>query len=224
MAWWIKADNYAEIDFNGIRIADVTGGSQGNADSVFAANLRPGVNEVFIKLVDWGGWVGFNYRIDLTLDTPDTTWSETATLPTESGGGTVDSDGDGVEDTADNCIASENADQADRDLDGLGDACDSDDDNDGSPDAEDLYPNDPAYSTNLSISGTTTNIPASADTQASYSASAESCSATVRNHGAYASCMAKVHNAMVVAGTITTEQKDLLQSIAGQSSVGKKSK
>lgn len=42
----------------------------------------------------------------------------------------LDTDGDGIVDTADNCPAIINPDQADNDLDGVGDICDDDDDND----------------------------------------------------------------------------------------------
>ena len=52
----------------------------------------------------------------------------------------TDNDGDGVEDTADNCALVPNPDQADTDGDKFGDACDSDDDNDGTVDAEDCAP------------------------------------------------------------------------------------
>jgi len=46
-----------------------------------------------------------------------------------------DQDSDGIPDSADNCPASANQDQANHDSDAMGDACDEDDDNDGLPDA-----------------------------------------------------------------------------------------
>ncbi|WP_407644872.1 Ig-like domain-containing protein [Candidatus Thiothrix anitrata] len=46
----------------------------------------------------------------------------------------TDSDSDGVIDAADNCPQIANANQADTDWDGIGNVCDSDDDNDGMPD------------------------------------------------------------------------------------------
>ncbi len=49
----------------------------------------------------------------------------------------LDTDGDGIIDTADNCPAIVNPDQADNDLDGIGDICDVDDDNDSIDDLAD---------------------------------------------------------------------------------------
>jgi Ca2+-binding RTX toxin-like protein len=54
-----------------------------------------------------------------------------------------DFDGDGLDDSADNCSFIPNPDQADFDGDGLGDVCDPDDDNDGVPDSDDAFPFDP---------------------------------------------------------------------------------
>lgn len=56
----------------------------------------------------------------------------------------TDSDGDGVSDDVDNCVAVANADQANFDGDEEGDVCDADDDNDGTPDTSDAFPLDPA--------------------------------------------------------------------------------
>ena len=54
----------------------------------------------------------------------------------------LDDDGDGVSNGLDNCVSIHNANQKDTDADGLGDACDDDDDGDGYPDNQDPYPLD----------------------------------------------------------------------------------
>ena len=58
----------------------------------------------------------------------------------------TDTDGDGVQDSDDNCPSVRNDDQADNDSDGQGDACDDDDDNDGIRDGDDAFPLDPRES------------------------------------------------------------------------------
>jgi hypothetical protein len=60
--------------------------------------------------------------------------------PSDENQGQEDADGDSVGDFCDNCPAIENEDQEDMDNDGLGDACDSDDDGDGVDDSADNCP------------------------------------------------------------------------------------
>lgn len=62
--------------------------------------------------------------------------------PTGPGGmvAAVDTDEDGINDSADNCPAVANLPQADKDGDGQGNACDTDDDNDGVLDVNDCKP------------------------------------------------------------------------------------
>jgi len=67
----IKADNAADVSLNGTLIASVTGNHgavSSTADLVFASVVQTGLNEVTVAVTDWGGITGFNYRIDLTMD------------------------------------------------------------------------------------------------------------------------------------------------------------
>ncbi|MFQ5806364.1 MAG: thrombospondin type 3 repeat-containing protein [Phycisphaerae bacterium] len=63
-----------------------------------------------------------------------------------------DRDDDGICDRADNCPETANPSQADFDSDGLGDACDTDDDNDGDPDKLDPAPYNAAVSSHTPAS------------------------------------------------------------------------
>jgi len=65
----------------------------------------------------------------------------------------ADKDGDGVEDELDNCPSIANSDQRDTDNDGEGDACDSDDDNDGVEDVDDAFPLDATETTDTDGDG-----------------------------------------------------------------------
>jgi len=81
MTFSLKADNFAQVAINGV----MTGGStqfinytnmnnvivgtadQLNADAVFAQAVHPGENTITINMGDWGGLNGFNFRIDLSM-------------------------------------------------------------------------------------------------------------------------------------------------------------
>jgi hypothetical protein len=73
-------------------------------------------------------------------DTDDDGTSDGAEIAAGSDPLVGDSDGDGSLDGVDNCPLAANAGQEDYEADGLGDACDPDDDNDSVPDVSDAFP------------------------------------------------------------------------------------
>jgi hypothetical protein len=74
----------------------------------------------------------------------------------------VDSDGDGVHTFCDLCPADPDPGQEDFDADGLGNACDADDDNDGRLDAADCHDTDPLV---WAMPGEAANLTFAADSQ-----------------------------------------------------------
>jgi hypothetical protein len=64
----LKADNRALIWINDTFIDSVDGQGSPAVDATIASQaLHPGLNEIRLTMVDWGGIVGFNYRIDVTM-------------------------------------------------------------------------------------------------------------------------------------------------------------
>ena len=68
-------------------------------------------------------------------------------LTTNTNSGPADTDGDGISDNTDNCPSVNNPGQNNTDGDTQGNACDDDDDNDGTPDASDAFPLDASEDT-----------------------------------------------------------------------------
>jgi hypothetical protein len=81
MTFSIKADNFAQIAINGVTaggspvfingavVPNVVSGTadQVNVDAAFSQAVQPGENTILIKVGDFGGLNGFNFRIDLSM-------------------------------------------------------------------------------------------------------------------------------------------------------------
>jgi hypothetical protein len=72
MKYVFNADNQAWMYVNGQQVAPNAqwdGRGRGPEMTADTSMLTAGTNEIILKLTDTGGWVGFNYRIDLTVET-----------------------------------------------------------------------------------------------------------------------------------------------------------
>ena len=68
LTFQLKADNRAVVWVNNTYIGQFDGQATYNVvDLVAEAALQTGLNEIRISLVDWGGIVGLNYRVDVTM-------------------------------------------------------------------------------------------------------------------------------------------------------------
>lgn len=160
-----------------------------------------------------------------------------------------DTDGDGVVDDDDNCPTTPNADQADKDNDGKGDACDPDNDNDGVDDDKDNCPavanadqadfdkdgvgdacdDDTDGDGVPNGSDQCQNTPLDQIANPTSGCSTEQlcpCAGPVAggawaNHGDYVTCVTHATNALKALDLITGKEKSRLVSAAGKSDCGK---
>jgi len=163
--------------------------------------------------------------------------------------GPLDTDGDGIEDDADNCPDTANSDQTDTDYDGAGNACDPDDDDDGVADgtdncpliinsdqddfdgdgAGDLCDTDADSDEVLDAVDACLFTPAAAIINTDGCAIADLCPCIHpdgtdkwKNHGKYVSCVAHAANDFRDAGLISDSEHGDIVSEAGQSACGVK--
>jgi Beta-glucanase/Beta-glucan synthetase len=130
-----------------------------------------------------------------------------------------DADGDRVPDRRDNCPETSNADQADFDGDGRGDACDEDDDNDGVPDAADRCDFSDAGPT-VVIDGCDSGTPNRfAADGCTFSDDIAEAARVAAHHGAFVRAVTRRMDAARDAGLVSGAQKGKVVSCAARSSI-----
>lgn len=108
------------------------------------------VDNNVVILPDTGGKKGFLIKVNTVTGEQENTglaFTPFSPITVYDFAPLVDSDGDGINDSADNCVDVANPDQSDIDADGIGDACDVDIDGDGIYNDVDPSPNDPTNNT-----------------------------------------------------------------------------
>jgi subtilisin-like proprotein convertase family protein len=134
-----------------------------------------------------------------------------------------DSDGDGYGDNGD-AFPDDPDEWVDTDNDGIGNNADTDDDNDGIPDAEDpdpLVPNDPLPSDfdNLMIAGHDSGVlnhPLQGG--GTFQSAIDACMEGARNHGQFQKCVNALADAWLEGGMISGREKGMITSTAAHSS------
>jgi Calcineurin-like phosphoesterase/Thrombospondin type 3 repeat len=153
----VTASHTDDVTFSCTQVCDVVlrarGGQSGGSPtfSVTAGNVTTPPQAITSTALE-----NYTFDVNLPANTPTVlsvtagnvatgrnAFLDIASFPADGGGGTTDTDGDGVIDSADNCVNIKNAAQNDQDGDGLGNPCDDDRDGDGVPNVDDPAPTDP---------------------------------------------------------------------------------
>lgn len=73
MTFSLKADNFAQVAINGVAAGGLITGqaNQVNVDAVFSQNVLVAENTITLKIGDEGGLNGFNFRIDLSMQSSE---------------------------------------------------------------------------------------------------------------------------------------------------------